>query len=85
MGPSAEAADAAGAEETFEQEVAVGAGSSADVAVPVSGGTVEWCWSLKGGAPNDDLGFSAVFIPGAKDGKHVYKQSRDADVRAPWT
>ena len=75
---------AAAGGETFEQEMAVGAGSSADVAVPVGGGTVEWRWHLKGDArAGDDLEFSALYIPGAKDGKHVYKASRDAKVSAP--
>jgi hypothetical protein len=83
-GMPADTAATADAGETFEQELAVGAGSSADVAVPVGGGTVEWCWVLKGGATsNDDLEFSAVYIPGATDGKQVYKASRDANVSAP--
>ena len=81
---STDAPVTATAGETFEQELSVGAGSSADVAVPVSGGSVDWCWTLKGGATsNDDVGFSAVYIPGAKDGKHVYRASRDAKVRVP--
>ena len=80
-GKQAEAAEAADAAEVFEQELAVGAGSSADVAVPVGGGTVEWCWVLKGGATsNDDLSFSVVYIPGAKNGKQVYRASRDTEV-----
>lgn len=84
VGSSTDALVAVAADETFEQELSVGAGSSADVAVPVSGGSVEWCWTLKGSATsNDDVGFSAVYIPGAKDGKHVYKASRDAKVRTP--
>lgn len=67
--------------EIFEQEVFVSAGSSADVAVAVSGGAVRWTWVLKGAkASGDDVGFSCLYIPGAIDGKQVYKASRDADV-----
>jgi hypothetical protein len=49
--------------------------------VAVSGGSVTWTWVLKGSASSgDDVGFSSLYIPGATDGKQVYKASRDADI-----
>ena len=70
------------APDVFEQQVAVGAGSSTDVAVAVAaggGGVVGWQWAVEGAA-HDDVAFSALFIPGATNGKQVYKASRDAAV-----